>query len=188
MPKVEVSREKIVEILESKSPKSLTEVYRHLGGVGKLSGSVAGKMRTLVPDIEKVVAGNRAGEGAKGEGAAKKGEPKGRGETTLRTSGKSKKTAKRASKATYPHCDMNPFREGSNYSLAFDILAASKDGLPLADWRERYAKAARKPLKLAVYDIQVLLTAKESPTGERHRSCRDGFYIEREGDHVTLKF
>ena len=175
MPKVEVSREKIVEVLESKSPKSLTEVYRHLGGVGKLSGSTGKQMRSLVPDIEKVVAGNRAGEG--------KGEPK----ETLRTSGKSKKPGKKASKATYPHCDKNPFREGSNYALAFDVLASFPDGLPLADWRERYAKAAKKSLKLASYDIQVLLTAKDSPTGERHRSCRDGFYIEREGDHVTLK-
>lgn len=178
MPKVEVSREKIVEVLESKKPVSLTEVYRHLGGVGKLSGSTAGKIRNLFPDIEKVVAGNRAGEG-KGEGYPK---------TTLRTSGKSKTPGKKAFRATYPHCDKNPFREGSNYALAFDILASSKDGLPLADWRERYAKTAKKSLKLASYDIQVLLTAKNSPTGERHRSCRDGFFIERQCDHVTLKF
>ena len=101
MPKVEVSREKIVEVLESRNPKSLTEIYRHLGGVGKLSGSIAKKMRTLVPDIEKVVAGNRVGAG--------KGEPK----ETLRTSGKSKKPGKKTPKATYPHCDKNPFREGS---------------------------------------------------------------------------
>ena len=180
MSKMELSRERIEEILESKKPVSLTEVYRLLGGQGqKLSGSVAGKIRNLFPDIEKVVAGNRAG-GGKAEGNP---------ETTLRTSGKYKKTATKVARAgKYPHSDANPFREGSNYALAFDILASSKDGLPLADWRERYAKAARKPLKLAVYDIQVLLTAKESPTGERHRSCRDGFYIEREGDHVTLKF
>ena len=188
MSKLELSRGRIEEILESKKPVSLTEVYRYLGGIGKLSGSTGKQMRTLVPDIEKVVAGNRAGEGAKGEGAAKKEEPKGRGETTLRTSGKSKKTARKTSRATYPHCDKNPFREGSNYALAFDVLAAYPDGLPLATWRERYAKAARKSLKLASYDIQVLLTAKDTPTGERHKSCRDGFYIERQCDHVTLKF
>ena len=178
MPKVEITREKIVEVLESKSPKSLTEVYRHLGGVGKLSGSTGKLMRTLVPNIEKVVAGNRAGEG-KAEGNP---------EAILRTSGKSKNSGKKTHKAMYPHCDKNPFRERSNYALAFDVLAAYPDGLPLAEWRERYAKAARKSLKLASYDIQVLLTAKGSPTSERHRSCRDGFYIERETDHVTLKF
>lgn len=180
MSKVELSRERIEEILESKKPVSLTEVYRLLGGQGqKLSGSVAGKMRTLVPDIEKVVAGNRTGEG-KGEGNP---------ETTFRTSGKSKKPGKKTPKGgKYPHSQANPFREGSNYALAFDVLASFPEGLPLAEWRERYAKAARKPLKLASYDIQVLLTAKETPTGERHKSCRDGFYIEREGDHVALKF
>ena len=176
MSKLELSRGRIEEILESKKPVSLTEVYRYLGGIGKLSGSTGKQMRTLVPDIEKVVAGNRAGEG--------KGEPK----ETLRTSGKSKKPGKKASKATYPHCDKNPFREGSNYALAFDILASFPEGLPLAEWRERYAKAARKSLILAGYGIQVLLTAKDTPTGERHRSCRDGFFIERQCDHVTLKF
>ena len=60
MPKVEITREKIVEVLESKSPKSLTDIYRHLGGAGKLSGSTAGKIRNLVPDIEKVMADNKA--------------------------------------------------------------------------------------------------------------------------------
>jgi len=178
MSRIELSKEKIVEVLESKKPVSLTEVYRHLGGVGKLSGSTAGKIRNLFPDIEKVVAGNKA------VAAQADGKP----EATLRTSGKSKTPGKKAFRATYPHCDKNPFRDGSNYALAFDVLASSRDGLPLAEWRERYAKAARKSLKLAGYDIQVLLTAKDSPTGERRRSCRDGFYIERDGDHVTLKF
>ena len=182
MPKVEVSREKIVEVLESKKPVSLTEVYRHLGGVGKLSGSTAGKIRNLFPDIEKVVAGNRAGEAPKGEGESQDGKAK------FRTSKTSKGAKKVAGKSKYPHSASNPFREGSNYSLAFDILASIPEGLPLAEWRERYAKAARKSLKLASYDIQVLLTAKDTPTGERHKSCRDGFYIERQCDHVTLKF
>ena len=178
MPKVEISQQKIIIALESRSPKSLTEVYHILGGAGKLSGSVAKKMRELVPGIEETLASNKAGE--------MKAEEK--PPATIPKSGKSEKATKKNSKAKYVRCDKNPFREGSNYSLAFDILASSKDGLPLAEWRERYAKAARKPLKLASYDIQVLLTAKESPTGERHRSCRDGFYIEREGDHVRIRF
>ena len=178
MPKVEINQQKIIIALESMSPKSLTELYRILGGTGKLSGSVAKKMRELVPGIEETLASNKAGE--------IKAEEKPR--ATIPKSGKSEKTAKKNSKAKYARCDKNPFREGSNYSLAFDILASSKDGLSLAEWRERYAKAARKSLKLASYDIQVLLTAKDSPTGERHRSCRDGFYIEREGDHVQIRF
>ena len=173
MPKVEINYQKIIIALESRSPKSLTELYRILGGAGKLSGSTAKKMRELVPGIEERLASNKAGEGVE-----EKPQP------TLSKSGKTGKGAKKNSRATYPRCAKNPFREGSNYALAFDVLASSKDGLPLAEWRERYAKAARKPLKLAGYDIQVLLTAKDSPTGERHKSCRDGFYIERQCDHV----
>lgn len=175
---IELNQQKIIIALESRSPKSLTEVYRILGGTGKLSGSVAKKMRELVPGIEETLARNKAGEIK----ADEKPRP------TIPKSGKSEKATKKNSKATYLRCDKNPFREGSNYSLAFDILASSKDGLSLAEWRERYAKAARKPLKLAGFDTQVLLTAKDSPTGERHRSCRDGFYIEREGDHVRIRF
>ena len=178
MPKVEISQQKIIIALESRSPKSLTEVYRILGGTGKLSGSIAKKMRELVPGIEERLANNKAREIKAGE----------KPPATLPKSGKTGKGAKMSSRATYPRCDKNPFREGSNYALAFDVLASSKDGLPLADWRERYAKTARKPLKLASYDIQVLLTAKGSPTGERHKSCRDGFFIERQCDHVRICF
>ena len=176
MPKVEITREKIVEVLESKKPVSLTEVYRHLGGAGKLSGTVAGKMRSLVEGIDALVANNKAGAGTA------KSAP-------VPTTGKEKfRTSKRSGRTVYVRHSKNPFREGSNYALAFDILASFPDGLPLAEWRERYSKAARTSLKLAGYGIQVLLTAKDTPTGERHRSCRDGFYIEREGDHVALKF
>lgn len=178
MPKVELSKESIVGVLESKKPVSLTEVYRHLGGAGKLSGSTASKMRSLVEGLDVLLANNKAGAGK----AEEKPQP------TIPKSGKTGKGTKKNSKSTYPRSSKNPFREDSNYALAFDVLASSKDGLPLTEWRERYAKAARKPLKLASYDIQVLLTAKESPTGERHRSCRDGFYIERQCDHVRIRF
>lgn len=178
MSKIDISPQKIIIALESQSPKSLTEVYRILGGTGKLSGTLAAKIRAAVPFIEKTLASNKAGE--------MKAEEK--PPATIPKSGKSEKATKKNSKAKYVRCDKNPFREGSNYSLAFDILASSKDGLSLAEWRERYAKVARKPLKLAGFDTQVLLTAKDTPTGERHRSCRDGFYIEREGDHVRICF
>lgn len=177
MSKLELSKEKIVEVLESKSPKSLTEVYRLLGGK-KLSGSTAKTMRSLVEGIDEWVANNKASVPTKTEPVPKSDKEK------FRTS---KKPGKKTAKVDFPRHISNPFRTNSNYALAFDILAANKEGLPLPAWRELYAKAAKKSLKLASYDIQVLLTAKDTPAGERHRSCRDGFYIEREGDHVTLK-
>lgn len=178
MPKVEISQQKIIIALESRAPKSLAEVYRILGGK-KLSGAEANRIRQACPGIEQVLAQNKAAGTLKAEEKP---------QATVPKSGTTGKGAKKNSKAMYARCDKNPFRNGSNYAFAFDILASSKDGLSLAEWRERYAKAARKPLKLAGFDTQVLLTAKDSPTGERHRSCRDGFYIEREGDHVRIRF
>ena len=181
MPKVELNQQKIIIALESRSPKSLTEVYRILGGK-KLSGAEANRIRQACPGIEQVLAQNKAAGTLKAEEKAMTEKP------TLQTSGKSKGSKKTPKTNKFPRNRVNPFRPKSNYALAFDILAASKEGLPLATWRELYAKAARKPLKLAGFDTQVLLTAKDTPTGERHRSCRDGFYIEREGDHVRIRF
>lgn len=183
MSKVEISRENIVAILESKSPKTLTDVYRLLGAQGKkLSGSVAKKIRELVPGIEERLASNKASA----ETAMVERIPKGDGATN-RISKKSKGVKKTSKTGQFPHSKDNPFRPNSNYALAFDVLASFPDGLPLATWRELYAKAAKKSLKLASFDTQVLLTAKDRPTSERHRSCRSGFYIERQCDHVTLK-
>lgn len=177
MSKLELSKEKIVEVLESKSPKSLTEVYRLLGGK-KLSGSTAKTMRSLVEGIDEWVANNKAVAPVKSEQAPKSDKEK------FRTS---KKSGKKTAKVDFSRHISNPFRTNSNYALAYDVLAAYPEGLPLATWRELYAKAAKKSLKLASFDTQVLLTAKDRPTSERHRSCRSGFYIERQCDHVTLK-
>ena len=182
---LKLSKESLILILETRSPKSLTEAYRLLGGEGKLSGTTAKRMRELVPGIDEWVDNNKAR--ASGERQAKDdGEPQEK-KPTLPTSRKSKPAKKTSKVGQYTHVQGNPFRPQSNYALAYDILASFPDGLPLAEWRELYAKAAGKPLKLAGFDTQVLLTAKDRPTSERHRSCRSGFFIERQCDHVTLK-
>ena len=56
-----------------------------------------------------------------------------------------------------------------------------------ADWLKLYAKASGKEERLAGCDLAVLLSAKEIPTSMRHRSCRDGFWIERENSFVKLR-
>ena len=96
-------------------------------------------------------------------------------------------TKKGAKKNQYPRAESNPFREGSSYGVAFDILAKHKEGLPRQKLVELLASATGKSTTKASFDVAVVLSAKGSPTGPRHRSCREGYWIEREADHCTLK-
>ena len=178
---IQINAESISKVLESTKPTSLTGLWKALGGTGSVSGSASKKMREVAPDIETILAGNKSGT-AKADVSPKSNKP------TFQPSGKSKGVKKTSKTPKYPHIQANPFRPNSSYALAYDVLAAYPEGLPLATWRELYAKAAKKSLKLASFDTQVLLTAKDRSTSERHRSCRSGFYIERQCDHVTLKF
>jgi hypothetical protein len=92
----------------------------------------------------------------------------------------------------YPRDPRNPFRAGSAYAIAFDILAAHPDGFPKKEWIPLLAEAMGKAEKLAGFNVQVLLSAKpnangiDSNTSPRHRACRPGFYITRDGDTVKL--
>ena len=71
--------------------------------------------------------------------------------------------------------------------MVFDILSAHPEGLPREKLQELYAKAARKSQDKARFDVAVLLSVKgESPTSDRHRSCREGFGICRDGSFVRL--
>lgn len=94
---------------------------------------------------------------------------------------------KRPTNGKYARHPKNPFREGSSYALAFDILAANRKGMNRADLTKEYSRVSKKPLKNAGYDIAVLLSPKsEKPTSERHRSCRDGFGIRKENSFVQI--
>ena len=180
MSKLELSKEKIVEVLESQKPKSLTEVYRLLGGQGKLSGSLAGKIRILVPDIEKVVADNKAGA------AQVDGKP----EATLRTSKTSKadkKTAKTVAKSKVPRHPKNPFRPGGYATLLDLIAAAGPKGIGREDLLKDYCKATGKDDQHARFDLAVINSARQD-SDKRHRSCADDFTILKEGDNYRVRF
>jgi hypothetical protein len=101
--------------------------------------------------------------------------------------GAKKPTPKKNGKPMYPRAEGNPFRENSSYSVAYDILAKHKEGLPRQRLAELLAKATGKNPKRAGFDAAVLLSAKDSVNGPRHRSCRPGFYVERENDFVKLR-
>ena len=176
MPKVDICQQKIVEVLESKSPKSLSEIYRHLGGLGKLSGSTAKQMRSLVDGIDNRVANNKAVGSVKSEGVRESPKAK-----------PPKKAGKKTAKVVVPRHPSNPFRPGG-YATLVDLIAnAGSKGVGKEDLLKAYSKASGKDETHCRYDLAVILSA--STTAEKmHRSCRDGFTILREGDHLRIKF
>lgn len=161
-PTAEVINEAI-----AKGANSLTDIARHLGHKGSISGKLAKQIREMVPDIA---------ERLKANAPQKTTEPK------AENPGKKSKGG-----GKYARHPQNPFRDGSSYGLAFDILANHPKGIARADLTKEYAKASHKPLKNAAFDIAVLLSPKgESPTSERHKSCREGYGLRREGNHYQL--
>ena len=86
-----------------------------------------------------------------------------------------------------PRATNNPFRVDSAYAIGFDILHAHPEGLPRKRLVELMAKATRKTEEKAGYDAAVVVSAKTSPTGPRHSSCRQGYWIERAGDLLKLR-
>ena len=180
MSKVELSPQKIIIALESRSPKNLSEVYRILGGTGKLSGTLAAKIRAAVPYIEKTLAENKAGAAkAEGEEVSTKSKPAQKAE---------KKPAKAPKKSPVPRHPKNPFREGSGYGLIVDLLAQSgAKGIGKPELIKAYSSASGKDETHCRYDLAVILSASTS-SEKIHRSCRSGFSILREQDHLRIKF
>ena len=164
-----------VEVIEgaiAKGAKSLTDIARHLGKKGTISGKLAKQIKSLVPDIATRLKANTPPAKAKAAPKAKK-------------SPKADKQSKASGK--YRRHPQNPFRDGSGYALAFDILATHPKGIIRSDLTEEYAKAAKKPFKNASYDIAVLLSPKAAEaSSERHKSCREGYGIRKENNHVEL--
>ena len=175
---IELNQQKIIIALESRSPKSLTEVYRILGGAGKLSGSVARKMRELVPGIEERLASNKAGE--------IKAEEK--SPATIPKSGKSETTAKPRKPKVHQseEAESTPYRKGSAYSKVYQILTEHPDGISRADLIREAARRCKKPASRSAFDVAVVVSPRESCTGPRHRSARDGYFVKVEGSCYTL--
>jgi len=100
-----------------------------------------------------------------------------------------KKPAIKTSVTKYPRHDRNPFRAGSSYGACFDILATPEfltNGIHKHKLAELLAELTHKKLRNAKYDTAVVCSASESLTGRRHRSCKSGFWVRRNNDHVQL--
>ena len=183
---LKLSKESLIVVLETRSPRSLTEIYRVLGGAGKLSGSTAKRMRELVPGIDEWVDNNKAKAGEEtGKAHPQEGKAKFR---TSKTSKSAKKTAKAGAKSKVPRAVQNPFRPGSGYGLLLDIIAnAGAKGIGKPDLLKAYCKATGKDDQHARYDLAVINSARED-SDKRHRSCADGFAILKEGDCFRVRF
>jgi hypothetical protein len=110
---------------------------------------------------------------------------------TKKTAAKASKAAKPAPKfkSPYPRAEGNPYRPNSSYATAVDILAGHSEdgGMTRQALIEELAKVTAKPVKNCGFDVDVVISAKNSPTGPRHQSARDGYWVQREGDFCKLR-
>jgi hypothetical protein len=196
--KVELSSEVIGKAIEEGKFASMTQLAHHLGYKGSVSSSLTRKLRTLIPDIDARLAVNKPAKDAGKTMAAKPtaqatkpSAPKGKAGKTLKANKVEPKSAG-AKGGKYPRDPRNPFRLGSTYGLVFDILASYPDGIEREMLVRLVAAETKKDLTHAGYDTQVLLSARGNEPGlnpnegPRHRSCRPGFWIDRNNSHVKL--
>jgi hypothetical protein len=189
MKSADLTAEAVIQSIGTSKAASLGQLHRALGGKGSASGSLAKRLKELVPNIGELFAANK-GEAGEEKATAKaekdpKPEKKAKREKASKTA--AKKVAEKPAKRAVKRADGNPFRDGSGYGLLFDILAAAgAEGMPVDAWKKKYMSITGKDEAHTRYDTCVLLSAQESPTGSRHRSCREGFWIRRECDNLVL--
>jgi len=180
-----------------------------------VSGSFGKKVKSLVPDIADLFKANgESGETGKSKETATSvkpvklvkpinpvkpvkepqtpkaikpvKEPKEPKVTKEPKATKSVKSPKASAPGIYPRHEKNPFRMNSSYGRVFDSFASFKNGVRRDELLTKVAEAVGKDLKHAAYDLAVILSAKESNTGPRHRSCAEGFWVRRENDNLCL--
>ena len=166
MSKKQLSKESILKALGASNATSLTALHKAMGGKGSVPGSTSKRMRELVPDLTDRLLAN------KGE----KPQP-----TTAR-----KKSTKALPPSKYPRHSSNPYRAGSSYGLCYDILAGHKDGIRRDELIGILAKEGRTTATRAGFNVSVVLSSRESATGPRHRSARQGYFVRVTNDHVQL--
>lgn len=176
--RIEVTAESIGKAIKA-GASSLTQVWRVLGGAGNVAGSTAARMRELVPGIDALTAANKdAKQGATGSGKHKDA---------------SKKLAESAPSGTEapPRHPSNPYRLNSLYGTILDCMAtpdALKTGTSRGKLTAMAAAILKRDPRLVAYGVTVVCSPKDtSPTCERHRSCREGYGIQKsDGGWVRL--
>lgn len=209
MEKNEIMKSSIVAAVKNHKICNMTQLAVSMGLLKKgqsVSGSFGKKVKSLVPEIADLFKANVTnGEMDKGKETAgvKEKEPikpikepkpakpaKPVKEPKAAKTPKTPKTPKTVKTPTspglYPRHAQNPFRLNSSYGKVFDCFASFKNGVRRDELLTKVAEAVGKDLKHAAYDLAVILSAKESNVGPRHRSCAEGFWVRRENDNLCL--
>ena len=134
----------------------------------------------------------KVGKSGKDKGKASKGSIKVPAKTVKSTKVKEPKVAKEKKEPrqppnkAFPHHDKNPYRMGSNYSLAWNILVVMGLKKPVSrkDLLDAYIKAGKRGPKNASFDWAVVLSPTEA--GKSHKSARgDHYWVERKENHMV---
>lgn len=167
-----------------------------IGGSGNISGSTAKKIREIFPDIQSRLDNNKnkptvmpgvptqaTSPVTPAVAPAKAVKPT---KATTAVKPKQTKEYKPTRKSKYPRHPKNPYRIGSNYGLAFDVLAFHKNGIGRDELISLLRKENGKDIKHTSFDLSVVLSPSESINGPRHRSAKDGYFVQKEYHHYKL--
>jgi len=214
MEKNEIMASSIVAAVKHHKVCNMTQLAVSMGLLKKgqsVSGSFGKKVKSLVPEIADLFKANgETGEEGKGKETVGEKEttkpikpikpikpskepqdPKTPKTTKAEKVVKEPKASKSPKTATspslYPRHEKNPFRLNSSYGKVFDCFASFKNGVRRDELLTKVSEAIGKDLKHSAYDAAVIISAKDSNTGPRHRSCPEGFWVRRENDNLTLE-
>jgi hypothetical protein len=118
---------------------------------------------------------------SKGTKASKRAAKRSKTPSKKQTSKPSKPAKAQKASVTKPLVERslsNPYRIGSSYGHIYDCIA-STDGISRPDLLQMAMKFG-KDARHAGYDLNVVLSPRESPTSSRHRSARDGYWLEED--------
>jgi hypothetical protein len=181
--RIEITAESIRKAIDEAKPTSLAALAHGLGYKGSISSAITGRLRAILPDVDALVAACKPAKD--GKASAAKGQD-------AKPAGAARPAAAKPKGGKWPRHPANGFREGSSYACCFDVLAAHPDGLPREKLIVLLAKATGKDEKHAAFDVQVVCSARKNDEGlnafegPRNRSCKLGFYVERQNSHVKL--
>jgi hypothetical protein len=164
----EITVEAVNKVISEGRLTSLTQVSKALGlGKGSISGSVAKRLRQLVPQIDAMLAENKNGKGEKPEGKPTEATPQDDGDTIC------------------------PFRASSKYAAIWMALYRHrKTGVTRKALVEEITASDDRFSDPKTADYAITVVASPTRDGGAHRSADragDVYWVEKsDGGHLQL--